>query len=576
MYGIVTRPLDEEEIKAWLSFKDAELFEPINGNWIPIYMSGRNELETEYGKIEQGFRVFPVLVDSEDVGDLLDIDPAGEIPRFEINGGYELWGDEGKTWQRTDSTEVNGVEVKPLITKLDYEPPMLHPGFIDFHDLVEEEKRDYYTWNSEEPVTRFDFETWKNNRANGSSLEDGVETLDVEVGHLLDYLEATEQVLVLAYFQSRKLKKSNNDYGITEFRENMQINDAPAYISLLQTDGLKEEYPHGEFHYVCPIYPSSSHRRANSEQNKSINFDTKKGYSFSVEEVENKEGFEEKGFERPVRKSKNLQDALSKYDWVFFKMDLLSKYWKNEGSSVVWDSRQNGRVSSKKSLILSIHRNEQDEVAIILDDLYKLPSEEIPHWKAHNIAPKGSIPQEAIESKIMAKFPETKSFKKSVLDNLEALNEIFQEHFQGNLFQEMQESDPDDKLIIPPKNQKEDLLTVMDALNKVFLERLEKSSIENQLDSEDLGDVGGSKDALHKLIWKLEDKETADKLLTPINTLYYLRQDADHRGTSKWEKAMSEMNMENNSNYREIYKEVMKELSNSLDEIASIIDSNQG
>jgi len=124
---------------------------------------------------------------------------------------------------------------------------------------------------------------------------------------------------------------------------------------------------------------------------------------------------------------------------------------------------------------------------------------------------------------------------------------------------------------MPARNEKDQLLDTMEALNEIFFERIEGDHINNiqdYLPKERVEGVNGSKSALYEMTVYLYDEDKAGDLFDPLNTVYDLRLDRTHRGNSKWQRAMDAVDISRPvRDYRGTYVEIMTQVSESIEEI---------
>lgn len=141
MYTALAEPVKSSQLSNWLHFADFPKFDPKNRHWIRVYQLGSRQLQSAYGKLSQGFQVQPALVPIERAEELLETSPWGNIPEFRFRGGGPVYSsDDGHYWDDGSKRSPTGVNVLRFLTDFDYDAPQLEPGFIDFHNLVEEEK----------------------------------------------------------------------------------------------------------------------------------------------------------------------------------------------------------------------------------------------------------------------------------------------------------------------------------------------------------------------------------------------------------------------------------------------------
>ncbi|MFC7060029.1 hypothetical protein [Halovenus salina] len=85
---------------------------------------------------------------------------------------------------------------------------------------------------------------------------------------------------------------------------------------------------------------------------------------------------------------------------------------------------------------------------------------------------------------------------------------------------------------MPARNDQDQLVDSMVALNKVLFERMEAhlEDIKDYLPENRANEVNGTKSALYELAAYLFNDNEAGELLDPLNAVYGLRQHGAHRG----------------------------------------------
>ncbi len=452
-----------------------------------------------------------------------------------------------------------------FLTSFRYNRPQLEPGIIDYHDLVEDSPGNYVTYHTDDLVVRFSDEKWEElTFGDPTVLENDIVHIDIQTGYLLDYLDVRDAALVIGYFETREIQYESQTINIEEKdHEPVDVFDGPAFRYASPTTGLST-IPSGELHWLCPIYPTTSDASAQRqlEENKEAKFVTLDGNEFSVKDVEG-----------------GVPGSARYTDWAFFDMDVLEKYIKSEDGTVEWSTAQMGNVEWQDLMIQRIFRNEEYEVVILLEDLKKIPASEVPHWKAHNRTPQGGVPDHAITTYIEGKFVDEdadSSYSSRVMDAIDALAEQFQSVHGSPMLGGLREDDPVDQVIMPARNEKDQLLDAMEALNEVFFERIGGNHIDNiqdYLPEERAEEVDGSKSALYEMSVYLFNESRAGDLLDPLNAVYDLRIDRAHRGNSKWQRAMDSVDMSRPvRDYRGTYIQIMTQVAESLEEIEEELD----
>jgi hypothetical protein len=222
-----------------------------------------------------------------------------------------------------------------------------------------------------------------------------------------------------------------------------------------------------------------------------------------------------------------------------------------------------------------VYRNDEFEIALLLDDLAHIPDQEIPHWKTHNIAPSGSIPKEGITNFVLGDFVDSESYSDRVLNAICSVNDAVEERYYSSIIDPLDDTDPVHHVIMPARNEQDALLESMDALNKVFFERIDTHSVREILPPDREDNITGSKSALFELTAEHLNEEAAAEIFDPINGVYDLRVVADHRrAPRKWDRGMRSFGISPDvDDYREAYCDIMILLAESLTEICEAVES---
>jgi hypothetical protein len=203
----------------------------------------------------------------------------------------------------------------------------------------------------------------------------------------------------------------------------------------------------------------------------------------------------------------------------------------------------------------------------------ELPNHELPHWKVHNQTPIGQLPKDAHKTQILAEFVDQDdhpSYSTHVLNALDELSETFEETHGTPLVGDLDSSDEVEAVIMPARNDQDQLVDSMVALNKVLFERMEThlEDIKDFLPEDHAGEVNGTKSALYELAAYLFNDGKAGELLDPLNAVYGLRQHGAHRGTSEWKRAIEAAGLQRPvRDYRDAYAQIMTQTAESLETI---------
>ena len=556
MFHVFDNPIDPDKLPAWLKFAKSDSYEPFSGNWTRIYQQGSTTIETPDGELKQYISALPALIDLDDVDSIRNEDPYGRMGELEFSGGGRVGTPPtGYRWDDGTTHIFGTVELNRFLTSFRYNRPQLEPGFIGYHDLVAEGLGDYVTYHTDEPVVQFSGDEWEAEVFGNSSAVENIQWMNIQTSYLLDYLDVRNAALVIGYFESREVHLNSYTPDVDEESEvPVEVFDGSAVRSLKHVPAASPYYL-GELHWLCPILPTTKDASVarRLEENKQIKFITGDGNEVSVADLE--------------------AQSSPAMDWVYFEMDVLEKYIDSPEGKVEWDTSEMGTIEYQDLIISSIFRNEEHEIALYVDDLQKLPVRELPHWKVHNRTPVGSLPEDAYKTQILAEFVDPDdhpSYSSRVLDALDELSGTFEDIHGTPLVDELGPSDEIEPVIMPARNDQDQLLDSMVALNKVLFERLEThlEDIIDYLPEDRASNVNGTKSALYELAVYLFDEDEAEDLLDPLNAVYGLRQHGSHRGTSEWGRAIESAGLQRPvRDYRSAYVQIMTQTAESLEAI---------
>lgn len=577
MYNLVEDEDDIGDLNSWLAFEDRDRFDPIQDGWITVNRHGHHRSETGIGTVEQAFRIHAFLVDEDSLDTIVDTDPFGEVGTFDFNP--MAYGSRRGTqyWEEDLTRSVDGVEAKRFVMDFRKDAPLIDTGFIEYHDLIEKEKRNFETYDTDETVVRFPAEKWEylSSQSIHLGLANTIRSLEVKAEFLKDYLKQRGCALVLAYFQSRDVRKTQEDISLPDDdREEFTVRGGKA------VRGVRRNQVGYELHWFCPIkaddIPYGREERL-QEDRENLKFETKQGYRFSKEEAVNEEGFEDAGYRRPATGAEDLEEAISFFGWTYFEPEVLEKYKNDSRGSVSEWSRQGLQVNWLDKMKLRAYRNDEDLVLIIVDDLIDIPDEELSHWYHYNTSPAGNIPGEMITNYIEADWVDSESPSDAVINAVTELNEAFEEKYDVRLYREVGDEINTDRMLSLPRNERHELLTVMSEAHQVIVENLDRGNLESELPDEVSGDVEGKKSALFEFVRELSDIETAADILDPINAVHDFRKENSHMTVSSggWPRAVDVLGYEEDSEaYRDMYRDAMRGSATSLREIISLIEED--
>jgi hypothetical protein len=577
MYGVVEDSTDISDLDTWLGFGDRNRFDPIQDGWITVNRHGQHSAETSFGTVEQTFRIHGFLVDQDDLDDFLDSSPFGEIPTFDFSPmAYGSRHGEGRFWEEDLTKSIGDTEAKRFVMDFRKDAPLIDTGFVEYFDLIEKEKRNFETYDTDEKVVRFPSEKWEylSSQSNFLGLKDTIRSLDVRAEFLKDYLNERNCALVLAYFQTRTVRETTENISLPDSdRDSFTMRGGKAVRAVRRTQ------PGYELHWFCPITPSDipfSRKEQLKEDRENLKFQTKQGYRFSKAEAISEKGFREAGYRRPAVGAESLEEALSFFGWTYFEPEVLEKYKNDSRGSVTEWSKQGIQINWLDKMKLRAYRNSDDMILIIIDDLVDIPDEELSQWYHYNTSPSGEIPEEMITNYIKADWVNSESPADAVVNAITELDASFQEKYGVPLYRKTGEEIDSDRMLTLPRNERHELLSVMADTHQSVVENLNRGNLESQLPDDVVGDdVEGKKSALFEFVKELADTETAVQILNPINAVHDFRKERSHMTVRRggWSRAVSALGYEEDSDaYRDMYRDAMRETAASLREIKELIE----
>jgi hypothetical protein len=548
--------------------------------WITVNRHGHYYSETSVGTVKQGFRIHGFLVDEDDLDAVLDTDPFGKIPDFDFSPmAYGSRTGQGKYWEEDLTRDINDVEAKRFVMDFQKDAPLVDPGFVEYHDLIEKKKRNFETYDTDETVVRFTSEKWKylSSQSDHWGLDDTIQSLEVRAEYLKDYLEERGCALVLAYFQKRDAEATNEELSLpTDDRTDFMIQGGKAVRVVRRTQ------PGYEIHWFCPIRPNDipyGRKERLMEDRRNLRFRTKQGYRFSKEEAINEEGFSEAGYRRPALGAESLEEAVSFFGWTFFEPEVLEKYQNDSRGSVSEWSEQGLQIEWLDKMSLRAYRNNDDLVLIIVDDLSHVPDEELSHWYHHNTSPEGEIPDEMITNYIEADFVDSESPAEAVINAITELDEAFEAKYDAHLYRDTGDDIDSERMLTLPRNERRALFNVISEADQVAVENLIKSNLEENIPEEIVEEeISGEKDALYNFVKELADSNKARDILSPINAMHDFRDQGSHRQVNRggWSRAVETLDYdEDTDEYRQIYRDTMRGTAASLREITKLIERHE-
>ena len=159
---------------------------------------------------------------------------------------------------------------------------------------------------------------------------------------------------------------------------------------------------------------------------------------------------------------------------VFFKKEVLQKYYNNPGKYEV----QDGSVHCKGFWHLRLDNNHPDHVMVFLGDLGRLSNKEQLHWKHYNIFAKG-MSHTCFERSIEGKFSDPEAPDLFFKYRFEEFQKLWHTNFGWYLFKPLSEKDQHhySSLHVPTTNEQKEFDEQILSLVKIFIDSLNEKEL---------------------------------------------------------------------------------------------------
>jgi len=222
--------------------------------------------------------------------------------------------------------------------------------------------------------------------------------------------------------------------------------------------------------------------------------------------------------------------------------------------------------------MVRLYRGDNEQLVLLVDDLASIGDSELSYWHQHNVTPEGDTPVEMITNYVEADWVDSFAPAQAVLTGIREADESFQALRDELLFRSIPSDSQAESLLTPVREDRDELLQIMQELDNILVERVNQSAIET-ITSED---AGGTKNALFDLFEHLSDTARAAELMEPINAVHYFRNEASHDEIRRgWDDALDELDVDDGMDILELYRLTFHSVADSLDELESLLQQNQ-
>jgi hypothetical protein len=267
---------------------------------------------------------------------------------------------------------------------------------------------------------------------------------------------------------------------------------------------------------------------------------------------------------------------------VFFKKDLLVKYYNHPDYLVEFGSDTYGTVHMRGENIIPFGMNRSQKILMWLGELQDLSREEKLYLASNNIESDHDVASEFYQGQIEVEFTDLPKENK-IIEELNKFNKEVFKKYNFKLLHLDNEAIPIlEKIKKPIFYNKEEVGQVVDSLFKLLIERINVKAIKKDLkniEKQELKDLKNIKTFQMWLIKRL-GIGNADEIIAPLFILYDLRKIFSHlvsdpESQKLFKNCIKRLSLLDNVSHEEVYKSLLDKLSNFYSEINSFINKSK-
>lgn len=261
-------------------------------------------------------------------------------------------------------------------------------------------------------------------------------------------------------------------------------------------------------------------------------------------------------------------DKINSLTPVYFKKDVLDKYYKNDNIEV------SVNLISANGWYLSIDKEHSDIVIVPLYKLGFIPYEEQLYWKSFNIYSKEKISKFEKDLRYNADFnAKPEDIIEIFKEKYKNVNEKWKNKFGFNLFRNLHSDDKQcyDNLRIPTSKSRETFETQIIYLSKIMVDALNEKEIGSSITNADY-DKEKIKGSINKLEYFLKEKTQEDikVIIENLRNIQNFRSSSTaHCKGDNYKKIIKKLKFEG-KDYSDIFKEFIKISVSVLDKLFQI------
>jgi hypothetical protein len=258
---------------------------------------------------------------------------------------------------------------------------------------------------------------------------------------------------------------------------------------------------------------------------------------------------------------------------VHFRKQVLEKYYQQPSKYSVEDSIL--RCGYLWSMYLDNHHD--NKVCAWLGDLGRdLPYEEQLHWRAHNIAPEGSVSAIYYRRQILAEFADSDRPEHLFKERYDDLRKACDQYLGWQLLLPL---NPDDEhhfqcVRVPATDEQRDFDELVLGLTKILIDSLNEANLNNLIPAKQKADLKGSIARLEAALHACGLEDGADHVVF-LRKLQNLRSSSTaHRKGTNYLKIAKDFDVEN-QNLRSVFSGILKQALAVLDYLIAAVRSGR-
>jgi len=284
---------------------------------------------------------------------------------------------------------------------------------------------------------------------------------------------------------------------------------------------------------------------------------------------------------KEIRQKPNPDDILYP---TYFNPKVLKRYYDEPSRySVGFHAPGMGGVSFLNQWSIPIGRNDEGLIIVWLGDLAKagLPYEEIVHWRAHNVPPRGGMAMDFWNAQMMCNPSKTPSLESKLIDCKYAITKAMEARGK-KIYRPYEGPDKytEKTLRIPLFDEHTEFREAVLLLSKMFIEYLDNKSFRNDLldeykndrDGKPLGPLIVFSNWLEQVIGIITD--TTEAIKQSLQTIQMVRSKTGvaHRfSDSSYQEVIQKLNLSGHITAKLLYCAVAEPLANALERLCNAL-----